>query len=100
VDLAVLCHTLHREKAASIGAEARELWPEARLIQLSKFRFGLHPIPSYADAVVPCGSVFKLFSVGLELLGPAGKDQSSSSAAGVPDRPTGPVLLPRTTHSK
>jgi len=100
VELGVLCHTLSREKAASVAAKVREHWPEIRLIQMMSFSFGLYPIPSYADAVVGCGKVLRLFSTALELLGPPPTDQTPATPPSDSRGALGPVLLRRATHSE
>jgi hypothetical protein len=68
-DLAVLCHTLPRQQAVSIAAEARARWRQIRILHISRFSFGLLPIPSHADAVAGCGKTLELYTTAMGLLG-------------------------------
>jgi hypothetical protein len=67
--LLVLCHSLARQEAVSIAAEARQRWPKIRVLAISRFNFGLVPIPSHADGVASCGNILELFTRATELLG-------------------------------
>lgn len=104
-NLAVLCHTLTRQQAAAIAAEARERWPQLRILQISRFGFGLLPIPSHADAVASCGNILDLYTTAMELLGDPpeqattpGQRMGSADHAALPAA-HGPVLQRRCTGS-
>ena len=75
--LVVLCHTLARQEAVSIAAEARQRWPEIRVLGISRFNFGLVPVPSHADGVASCGNILHLFTTATELLGDSPEQETT-----------------------
>lgn len=68
-DLVVLCHSIPPTQRATIAADARQRWPNVRILQVADARCDAIPSAEYADAFTDWGQPDQLVAKASELLG-------------------------------